>query len=140
MSSGKEAGTPSTRLHGDSKPSSDLDTSEFGTQLGRRSGKTAVAVIKVVEGPGAGTSLPVYPGDNAIGRNDRNNIPLAFGDDSIHREGHAWIRVKDGTFAIVHGGQSNPVYLNGEKVSDSRPLKVGDHIKLGATTLRLDLA
>ena len=139
-SSDKEAGNPSTRLHGGSKPSSAFDSSDFGTQLGRRGGKAALAMIKVVDGPGAGTSHPVYPGDNAIGRNDRNNISLAFGDDSIHREGHAWIRAQDGKYSIVHGGQSNPLHVNGEKVSDSRALKLGDQIKVGMTTLRLDPA
>ena len=138
MSSGdKEAGKHSTTIQTGSKPSVAPDDSNKGTQLRRGKG---LAAITVIDGPGAGTSHPVYSGDNAIGRSDQNRICLAFGDDAIHREGHAWISAKDGKFSIEHGGKSNPVYVNGDKIADSRPLKPGDQIKLGKTTLRLDPA
>lgn len=114
-----------------------IDLDDKGTQVRRGN---ALATLKVMDGPGAATSHPIYPGDNAIGRSPQNRVQLAFGDDAIHREGHAWIYAQDGGFAIEHGGKPNAVYVNGEKISGRRPLKHGDQIKLGATTLRLDPA
>jgi hypothetical protein len=136
-SSDKETSKHSTTLQSGSKPSVAPDDGNKGTQLRRGRG---LAVIKIIDGPGAGTSHPVYSGDNAIGRGDQNRISLAFGDDAIHREGHAWISAQDGKFSIEHGGKGNPVYVNGDKITDSRSLKPGDQIKMGKTTLRLDPA
>jgi hypothetical protein len=114
-----------------------VDLDEKGTQL---PGRSTLAILKVIDGPGAGASLAVYPGDNAIGRSAQNRVSLAFGDDAIHRDGHAWIHAKAGELVIEHGGKSNAVYVNGEKLDVRRPLKLGDQIKLGSTTLRLDPA
>jgi type III secretion system (T3SS) inner membrane Yop/YscD-like protein len=124
-----------TKFLGSTRPSTPLDTEDKGTQL---PGRQVLAKIMVLDGPGAGTSLAVYSGDNAIGRSPENRIALAFGDEAIHRVGHAWITARDGKFSIEHGGKSNPLYVNGEKVSDRRPIGLGDQIKVGATTLRLD--
>lgn len=115
----------------------EFDTDGRTTQIGKG---PSMATITVVEGPGAGAVFVVYPGDNAIGRGPQNNIALAFGDDAIHRRGHAWISVRNGQFTIEHGSQHNPVYVEGERLTDSRPIKLGDHIRLGMTTLRLDPA
>jgi hypothetical protein len=119
------------------KASGTFDPSEASTQIRRGKG---LATIRVLEGPGAGTSHVVYPGDNAIGRDPQNRIALDFGDQSIHREGHAWITAQEGKFSIRHGGKNNPVYVAGETLTGSRSIKLGDQIKLGATILRLDPA
>lgn len=114
-----------------------VDLDDKGTQL---PGRNTLAMLRVTAGPGTGTCHGIYPGDNAIGRSSQNRISLAFGDDAIHRDGHAWIHANDREFFIEHGGKSNAVYVNGEKVSSRRPLKIGDEVKLGSTTLRLDRA
>lgn len=114
-----------------------INLDDKGTQL---PGRSALAALMVIAGPGTGTSHPIYPGDNAIGRSAQNRISLAFGDDAIHRDGHAWIHAKEKEFVIEHGGKSNAVYVNGDKVDGRRPLKLGDQIKLGSTLLRLDPA
>jgi hypothetical protein len=132
-----KADKQATMIQHAEKPSESFDSSDASTQMRRGNG---LATIKVVEGPGAGTSHVVYAGDNAIGRDPQNRIALDFGDQAIHREGHAWIIAQDGKFSIRHGGKNNPVYVGGEPVTGSRPIKPGDQIKLGTTTLRLDPA
>ncbi|MCK1489751.1 FHA domain-containing protein [Bradyrhizobium sp. 180] len=113
----------------------DLDSRE--TQVRRGS---PLATLLVLEGPGAGTNHPIYKGDNAIGRSPQNRVSLAFGDDGIHREGHAWILAQVGQFVIEHGGKRNPVFVNDEKLQGKRSIKLGDRLRVGATTLRLDPA
>jgi hypothetical protein len=130
----KETDRTTIRQHGEN-PSEEFDIDGVNTQIRRGQ---SMATITVVEGPGAGTAHVVYPGDNAIGRGPQNRIALPFGDEEIHREGHAWISARDGQFSIRHGGKNNPVYVDGVRVTDSRSIKLGDQIKLGVTTLRLD--
>jgi FHA domain-containing protein len=135
MGSDREANNRPTSIPGISDRSADLDFDNIGTQI---PGRTVLAKLRIVDGPGAGTSHVVYPGDNAIGRSPQNRVSLAFGDDSIHREVHALIHARAGSFSLQHGGKPNAVYVNGEKLSGSLPIKLGDQITLGATTLRLD--
>ena len=97
-----------------------------------------VAKLTVIDGPGKGTALPVFLGDNAVGRADQNRIALNFGDGTIYREAHAWIATSSEGFSIEHGGRANPVHVNGERVQKRRSITMGDQIKLGSTTLRLD--
>lgn len=117
--------------------SAHINLDDKSTQL---PGRSTLATLKVIAGPGAGASFALYPGDNAIGRSAQNRVSLAFGDDAIHRDGHAWIQAKSGEIVVEHGGKSNAVYVNGEKLDVRRALQFGDQIKLGATTLRLDPA
>jgi pSer/pThr/pTyr-binding forkhead associated (FHA) protein len=135
MSSGdKEKQQRTMVVQADAKPSAGVDSDSKDTQI--KKGQ-AMAMMKIVEGPGAGTTHALYKGDNAIGRGVRNRVALSFGDETIHRDGHAWISAKDGKFSIELGGK-NPVYVNGEKVGGRRAVVPGDLIKIGATTLRLD--
>ena len=54
---------------------------------------------------------------------------------------HARIeRASDGTYTLVDLGSTNGTLLNGERLTDPRPLKNGDRILLGTTVLRFALA
>ncbi|MGJ4949959.1 FHA domain-containing protein [Bradyrhizobium sp. HKCCYLS20291] len=120
-----------------SEATKEVDLDDRQTQVRRGD---LLAVFRIVDGPGAGTSHPVYKGDNAIGRGPQNRIALTFGDDGMHREGHAWLHAQPGQFVLEHGGKTNPVYVNDEKLQGRRSIGIGDKVKIGVTMLRLDPA
>ena len=82
---------------------------------------------------------PVFAGTNSVGRETTNRIVLDFGDDTISRKQHAVIVVdpKTGTMDIRDGGKINPIVVNGKVITSQAPIKVGDTIELGTTTLLL---
>ena len=68
----------------------------------------------------------------AIGRSRDAFIPLL--DDKVSRA-HCGIRLSDdGQFYLKDLNSRNGTYLNGERIEDSAPLKVGDRIRVGSTT------
>ena len=101
MSSGdKEKQQRTMVVQGDTEPSAGIiPTARIPTQEGAGGGNDE----EIVEGPGAGTSHALYKGDNAIGRGIRNRVVLGFGDETMHRDGHAWISATDGKFSIELG-------------------------------------
>ena len=100
-----------------------------------------VGTLTIVEGPGAGQSLPVYKGSNQIGRSPDSRIQIDFGDATISRVQHA-VMVYDAdtrVFTIVDGGKPNPVMVNGERLTGIRSVVPGDTIRIGLTMLRLSV-
>ncbi len=94
--------------------------------------------VVVVDGPGRGTSFAIQDGVSQIGRGDDQMIQLDFGDMGISRTNHAAIAF-DGEarqFFLGHGGKANIVRLNGRPVLSTEPLRHGDTIRIGETTLR----
>ncbi|MGF0540258.1 FHA domain-containing protein [Agrobacterium sp. ES01] len=93
--------------------------------------------LVIVTGPGRGHSLEIYFGMNSLGRGRNQRIPLDFGDESISREGHAFVVFDDmqQDFYIQHGGKSNLIRLNGKPVLSPMQLSHGDMIDIGATRL-----
>ena len=73
-----------------------------------------------------------------IGRGDDQMVQLDFGDMGISRTNHAAIAFDDEAqqFLLGHGGKANIVRLNGRPVLSTEPLKHGDTIRIGETTLR----
>ena len=88
-------------------------------------------MVTIVEGPGTGNSFAIYSGDNAIGRGPQNRIELNFGDETIHREPHAWINAEEKSFIVQYGGKTNPVHVNGRRVEGIHSLAIGDRISKG---------
>ncbi|SEW42230.1 FHA domain-containing protein [Cognatiyoonia koreensis] len=91
----------------------------------------------VVSGPGRGECFSLEAGMNQIGRAEDQSIQLDFGDNAISRTNHAAIvyDTETHTFMAGHGGKSNIVRLNNEPLISNVPLKDGDEIRLGETTL-----
>lgn len=100
-----------------------------------------VGSLTIVEGPGLGETVSVYKGSNQIGRSPESRIRLDFGDNTISRIQHAVIVYDPETraFTLIDGGKPNPVVVNGERLSGSRPVNPGDTIRIGLTTLRLSV-
>jgi len=121
--------TEADRTAGDTD---DLPTCFVTTEPGE-----PVARLVIVGGPGAGNARPVYAGTNSIGREATNRIALDFGDDTISRKEHAVILAEPGTdtVEIRDGGKVNPILVNGAVISGAAPIKIGDTIEIGTTTL-----
>lgn len=88
-------------------------------------------------GPGKGECFSLEAGMNQIGRGEDQAIQLDFGDNAISRTNHAAIVYdpETHTFMAGHGGKSNIVRLNDEPLISNVPMKDGDKIRLGETTI-----
>lgn len=137
------SGEPTTKfIKPDATPRTEPNTDELPTYVAAaKKTEKIVARLVVTEGPGTGQTREVFAGTNSIGREpSRNRIGLAVGDDTISRESHAIIFHDDkaGLFQLFDGGKPNPVYLNGHVVTGQAPLKFGDTIHVGKTSMRFD--
>lgn len=70
-----------------------------------------------------------------IGRSRECTLQLVH-DPELSRVHCSVRRQADGTFVLFDEGSTNGTFLNDEQVgSDGRPLKEGDRIRIGSTTL-----
>jgi pSer/pThr/pTyr-binding forkhead associated (FHA) protein len=94
---------------------------------------TLAARFEVVSGKAAGMSILVED-ELLIGRQADGAGRLAE-DDEISRN-HARVTVDaSGLYAVEDLGSTNGTFVNGQRVSGSRTLEVGDTIELGQTKL-----
>lgn len=95
--------------------------------------------LVIVAGPGKGTYFTLAQGVSQIGRDEDQAVQLDFGDTSISRQNHAAIAFDEErrSFFVGHGGKSNLVRLNGKPLLSTEPVRNGDQIRIGETTLRL---
>ena len=96
------------------------------------------AKLTVIEGCGAGHSWELRGPMTSIGRGMRNDVVLDFGDRTIHRDPHAAIEINGAVFRVRDVRHGNPVFVNDQVVDDSREVRLGDRIRVGMTTLRLE--
>jgi hypothetical protein len=108
--------------------------------LNKVSGPKALARVVIVDGPGQGQSFFVKDSFTRIGREQDQEIQLAFGDNAISRDGHATIvHYGEGSdFVIRDGMRVNPVLVNNRTIRGDKTLGTGDIIRIGATTLRFE--
>jgi hypothetical protein len=97
-----------------------------------------VGWLVVVAGPGRGHAIRLGYGQNSIGRDREERVRIDFGDGSISRKKHCFViyEPRKRQFILRPGDSANLAYLNGELVSESRPLTAGAQIEVGKTTLR----
>lgn len=113
---------------------------DISTQLIRDKSNAVVAKLTITEGPGVGNAVSIFSGTNQIGRGDDMRVQINFGDDTISRQQHAVITfdMKNLEVRIYDGGRPGGLWVNGERITADAQIKLGDLIKLGETTLRLD--
>jgi len=113
---------------------------DISTQILRDKSNQVVAKLSIIEGPGAGNSVNIYTGTNQIGRGDDMRVQINFGDDTISRQQHAVITYDAAKLEvrIYDGGKPGGLWVNGTRVTADQPVKFGDTIKIGETTLKLE--
>jgi hypothetical protein len=97
-----------------------------------------VGWLVIVAGPGRGNFCRLGYGQNSIGRDGEERVQLNFGDDGVSRTKHCFVIYEPRTrqYSLRPGDGANLTYLNGAMLSQSRPIKNGDLIEIGNTTLR----
>ena len=94
---------------------------------------TARLVLEIVEGPGAGTQIPVE-GPLGIGRGPGASVVL---DDHLVSRRHARIERADDSVSVEDLDSRNGTFVNGHEVHGSTPITPGDHLLVGITVLAL---
>jgi hypothetical protein len=96
-----------------------------------------VGWLVVVDGPGRGSSLPIYYGQNSIGRGPEQRVSIDFGDQRISRDAHAYVIYDDQQrkFYIRDNGKSNLVRHKGNVVMAPTEIADRDELRIGDTTL-----
>ncbi len=90
------------------------------------------AFLIVLVGGTVGEMFKLPDGEAVIGRSRRTDVCLP--DDGVSRE-HAKIRSHGGQVVIEDLGSRNGTLINGERVHGTAPLKDGDKIQVGRTTI-----
>ncbi len=86
-------------------------------------------------GPNAGQRFTVAAAGTTIGRQDGNTIVL---DDGRLSRQHARIDLAATGLTVTDLGSANGTRLNGRAVSGTQPLRQGDRIQLGETTIAVE--
>jgi hypothetical protein len=97
-----------------------------------------VGWLVVVGGLGLGAFRPIYEGNNAVGRNASQRIPIDFGDNTISAEEQAYIRYDsmDRSFLFVPNlAKANVVAVNNRRPTGAVKLEPMDMITMGCTQL-----
>jgi len=95
-----------------------------------------VGWLVIVGGPGIGAYRPIFEGNNTLGRNSTQRIPLDFGDDSISSEEQAYIRYDSSarSFLFVPNlAKTNVVSINDKRPTGAVELSQMDVITVGRT-------
>ena len=87
--------------------------------------------LLVLQGPDKGRRFELPDAPALLGRDSRQ-IPLT--DQTVSRR-HAELVPNDGEWVLKDMGSVNGSYLNGVRVDNRRPLKLGDQIRVGRTLL-----
>ena len=101
-------------------------------------GDPVIGWLVIVSGPGRGNSKQLGYGQNSIGRDREERVCLNFGDDGVSRQKHCFVIYdpRERRYTLRPGDGTTLTYLNGKLISQPRPLKAGDKIEVGRTTLQ----
>ena len=98
-------------------------------------GRARLVVLEAPDGaPAAGTAFELLSGDR-LGRSDPAEVIL---DDSYVSAAHARLTSRNGTWYVEDLGSTNGTLLNGSRVCRRQPVRPGDTLQLGRTTLQFD--
>jgi serine protease Do len=100
----------------------------------RQEPPAAATTLVITSGPRAGERIPVS-GQMTVGR---ENADLVFEDPELSRR-HALVTAVDGTVEIADTGSANGTFVNDRRIESATPLSNGDAIRLGKTTLEVEL-
>lgn len=127
-----------TKLVGPARRAATAETS--GSQNTNDGGELdpVVGWLVVLAGPGRGNARRLGYGQNSLGRDKGERVSLDFGDASISRSKHAFVlyEPRKRQYFVRPGEGANLTYLNGELLTEARPLTPADVIEVGATKLK----
>jgi pSer/pThr/pTyr-binding forkhead associated (FHA) protein len=89
--------------------------------------------LEVVEGPAAGTRIPLT-GPIELGRDPE--LEHSLPDRQVSRR-HARVEPEAGGAVLTDLGSTNGTYVNGQPIGAERSLAPGDQIRIGLTVLEL---
>src|SRR5581483_420244 len=95
----------------------------------------AVAYLRV-RGRGAPTEAVTFKGELTIGRAWRADDP-ALQDTKMSRRHARFTLDEDGTAWVEDLGSVNGTYLNGQRIEGRQRLRLGDQVRMSATTFEL---
>jgi hypothetical protein len=87
--------------------------------------------------PPEGSMHPIMQDEVTVGRSDANGIVLS--DASVSSR-HARILRAGGAFVLEDLGSRNGTFVNGDKVTEKRPLADGDVVRFGKVLLTFNIA
>lgn len=96
--------------------------------------KTGVRSLVVVEGPLAGTVIPLGAAPITIGRAPDSTLVL---DDDYASNNHATIALNGNAWVVTDLGSTNGTWVDKARISGPTPLAVGHQLKVGRTVLEL---
>jgi pSer/pThr/pTyr-binding forkhead associated (FHA) protein len=88
----------------------------------------------VVEGPLAGTVIPLGSADITLGRAPDSTLVL---DDDYASSAHARVRLTSGSWIVEDLGSTNGTWIDRQRLTGPTPLRVGHQLKVGRTVLEL---
>jgi two-component system cell cycle response regulator len=91
-----------------------------------------VAYVVLIAGPGLGQMHKLKAGETVIGRGTEADLRIV--DDGVSRR-HALLVEEGGTIILRDLGSTNGTFCNGLRVGAPVPLKDGDKIMVGSTTI-----
>ena len=92
------------------------------------------ARLLVTAGPLKGTSIPLGAAPVLVGRAPTCTLVI---DDDYCSARHCRIFPENGEWRVEDLGSTNGTFLGNQKVTDPVPLRRGDQVRIGATTLEL---
>ncbi len=96
------------------------------------------ASLRVIEGPADVNEIyPITKKESIMGRN--GDIQLSAAHLTISGEHARLTYLGSGQFTITHLSRTNLTRVNGQDVTESRPLESGDDIQLGGTKLHFEV-
>jgi len=88
----------------------------------------------VVEGPLAGTVIPLGTADITLGRAPDSTLVL---DDDYASNKHSKVTLINGTWVVSDLGSTNGTWVDRSRIGGPTPLAVGQQLKVGRTVLEL---
>jgi len=102
----------------------------------RQVGTAAAPYLTVVEGPGLGKMLEVTPDGYVLGRDSARDFHLVDGEIS---RSHCTVRLHGDAVIVEDLGSTNGTYIDGERLTGDRKLKLRARLQIGQHVLRIKL-
>ena len=99
-----------------------------------KTSKTSGRSLVVIEGPLAGTVIPLGAADISIGRAPDSTLVL---DDDYASNAHANLTLTNGAWVVSDLGSTNGTWIDRTRITTPTPLVVGQRLKVGRTVLEL---